>query len=186
MNGRAVLSGVIGDMTLVEETRRRTIALELAKERTLFLLNRLHQPYDSEILGDTPAEQSHRAAAQHRHGACPVLYSVLKIAAADPQAVVALFPSDHYISDNRKFMNHIRTAFETARVRRDMVILLGIEPESPERNTAGSNLRTQFRPQRVAPSPTFLGKALFRVGCQFLQLRGCLWNSFVMVASATR
>jgi mannose-1-phosphate guanylyltransferase len=121
---------VIGDMTLVEETQKR-VALELAKERTLFVVNRLHQPYYSEILGGTPA--SNLIEQPRNIGTAPaILYSALKIAAADPQAIVAIFPSDHYVSDNQKFMTHIRSAFETAHFRQDLVILLGVEPESPE------------------------------------------------------
>jgi mannose-1-phosphate guanylyltransferase len=121
---------VISDMSLVKETQKR-VALEVAKERTLFLLNWLHQPYYSEILGGTPA--SNLIEQPRNIGTAPaILYSVLKIAAADPQAIVAIFPSDHYVSDNRKFMTHIRSAFETAHFRQDLVILLGVEPESPE------------------------------------------------------
>jgi mannose-1-phosphate guanylyltransferase len=173
---------VIGDMTLVEETQKR-VALELAKERTLFVVNRLHQPYYSEILGGTPA--SNLIEQPRNIGTAPaILYSVLKIAAADPQAVVALFPSDHYVSDNTKFMAHIRSAFETAHFRQDLVILLGVEPENPETEygwiePAGSiQGHRQLRyVRRFWEKP---GSSLAAV----LQLRGCLWNSFVMVASA--
>ena len=121
---------VFGDMTLVEETQKR-VALELAKERTVFVVNRVHEPYYSAILGDTPA--SNLIEQPRNIGTAPaILYSVLKIATADPQAVVALFPSDHYISDDQNFMTHIRRALEIAHFRRDLVILLGVEPESPE------------------------------------------------------
>jgi mannose-1-phosphate guanylyltransferase len=121
---------VISDMSLVKETQKR-VALELAKERTLFLLNRLHEPYYSDILSDIGA--SNFIEQPRNIGTAPaILYSLLKIAAADPQAIVAFFPSDHYVSDNAKFMAHIRRAFEAAHVRPDLVILLGVEPESPE------------------------------------------------------
>jgi mannose-1-phosphate guanylyltransferase len=173
---------LICDRTLVEETRKR-VAFEVAKERTLFLLNRLHEPYYSEILSDTSARN---LIEQPRNiGTAPaILYSVLKIASVDPQAVVAFFPSDHYVSDDGRFMAHIRTAFEAAHRRRDLVILLGIEPESPE---------TEYG--WIEPAKSIQGhKQLHRVRrfwekpsselAAVLQLRGCLWNSFVMVASA--
>lgn len=173
---------VFGDTTLVEETQRR-VAIELAKERTLFLLNRLHQPYYSEILGGTPAGNF---IEQPRNiGTAPaILYSVLKIAAADPQAIVAFFPSDHYVSDNTKFMAHIRRAFEAAHVRSDLVILLGVEPESPEVEYGW-----------IEPAQAVQGHGQLQGVRRFwekpssglaavLQLRGCLWNSFVMIASA--
>ena len=173
---------VISDMSLVKETQKR-VALEVAKERTLFVVNRLHEPYYAGILGGTPADN---LIEQPRNiGTAPaILYSVLKIAAADPQAIVAIFPSDHYVSDNRKFMTHIRSAFETAHFRQDLVILLGVEPESPETEygwiePAGSiqGHRQLHRVRRFWEKP-WSGLAAV------LQLRGCLWNSFVMVASA--
>jgi mannose-1-phosphate guanylyltransferase len=173
---------VFGDMTLLEETQRR-VAIELAKERTLFVVNRHHEPYYAGILGDTPA--SNLIEQPRNIGTAPaILYSVLKIVAVDPQAIIALFPSDHYISDNTKFMAHIRSAFETAHVGQDLVILLGIEPESPETEygwiqpaQAIHGHRRLRRVRRFWEKPC-LGLAAI------LQLRGCLWNSFVMIASA--
>ena len=173
---------VISDMSLVKETQKR-VALELAKERTLFLLNRLHEPYYSDILSDIGA--SNFIEQPRNIGTAPaILYSLLKIAAADPQAIVAFFPSDHYVSDNAKFMAHIRRAFEAAHDRPDLVILLGVEPESPEVEygwiepaQAIQGHRQLHRVRRFweKPSPGLAA---------VLQLRGCLWNTFVMVASA--
>jgi mannose-1-phosphate guanylyltransferase len=173
---------VISDMSLVKETQKR-VALEVAKERTLFLLNRLHEPYYAGVLGGTPAGN---LIEQPRNiGTAPaILYSVLKIAAADPQAMIGFFPSDHFVSDNTKFMAHIRSAFETAHFSQDLVILLGVEPESPE---------TEYG--WIEPAGSIQGhRQLHRVRrfwekhcsglAAVLQLRGCLWNSFVMVASA--
>jgi mannose-1-phosphate guanylyltransferase len=173
---------VLGGATLLEETQRRT-ALELARERTLYVVNRSHQSYYAPLLGDEP---SANLVIQPRNaGTAPaILYSLLRIAAVDPTAIVALFPSDHYISDNRKFMAFIRIALENAQRQADLVILLGVEPESPEVEYGW-----------IEPTGTLRGHArVFGVRrfwekpnpmlAQVLQLRGCLWNSFVMVASA--
>ena len=173
---------LIGDMTLVEETQKR-VALEVVKTRTAFVVNRLHQPYYPQILRDTPA--SNLIEQPRNIGTAPaILYSALKIASVDPQAVVAFFPSDHYVSDDARFMAHIRQAFEAARLSRDLVILLGVEPESPE---------TEYG--WIEPAQSIQGHKQLRRVRRFwekpssdlaavLQLRGCLWNSFVMVASA--
>jgi mannose-1-phosphate guanylyltransferase len=173
---------VFGDMTLLEETQRR-VAIELAKERTLFVVNRHHEPYYAGILGDTPASN---LIEQPRNigTAAAILYSVLKIATADPQAIVALFPSDHYVSDDQNFMTHIRRALEIAHFRRDLVILLGVAPESPETEYGWiepAELIPGHRPvHRVRRFWEKPGSSLAAV----LQLRGHLWNSFVLVASA--
>lgn len=158
---------LISDMSLVKETQKR-IALELPKEQTLFLINRLHEPYYSDILSDIAA--SNLIEQPCNIGTAPaILYSVLKIAAADPRAFVAFFPSDHYVSDNTKFMAHIRRAFETVRERPNLVIF-----------TWG---RTRKTGSGVRLDRTCAGDSSSGLGA-VLQLRGCLWNSFVMVASA--
>jgi mannose-1-phosphate guanylyltransferase len=163
---------VISDMSLVKETQKR-VALELPKERTLFLVNRLHEPYYSDILSDIAAGN---LIEQPRNiGTAPaILYSVLKIAAVDPQAMIGFFPSDHYVSDNTKFMAHIRSAFETAHVRPDLVILLGIEPESPETEYGwiqpAESIHGHRRLRRVR---RFWEKPCSGLAA-ILQLRGCL------------
>jgi mannose-1-phosphate guanylyltransferase len=172
---------VLGKGTLLEETHRRA-ALELAPERTLYVVNRLHEPYYASILFDQPS--ANLVTQPSNRGTAPaILYSLLRIAAIDPNALVAFFPSDHYISDNEKFMAHIRSALAAARRRRDLVILLGLEPESPEVEYGW------IEPAAMMPGPGRLfGVRRFwekpnPILAQVLQLRGCLWNSFVMVAS---
>jgi mannose-1-phosphate guanylyltransferase len=172
---------LLGRRTLLEDTQERT-ALELDPERTLYVVNRMHESYYAPILGSEPAA---KLVIQPRNrGTAPaILYSLLRIVALDPNAVVALFPSDHYISDNHKFMNHIRVGLDIARKTPYRVILLGLEPESPEVDYGW------IEPAQMIPNHT----RVFRVRrfwekpnqwlAQVLQLRGCLWNSFVMVAS---
>ncbi|MBM4260285.1 MAG: hypothetical protein FJ143_08230 [Deltaproteobacteria bacterium] len=121
---------VMGRGTLLEETQRRA-ALEIEREQTLYVVNQQHEAYYSQIFS---GESMDNLVVQPRNrGTAPaILYSLLRIAAKDPKAVVAFFPSDHYISDNQKFMAHIRTGLNTVRRREDLVVLLGLEPESPE------------------------------------------------------
>jgi mannose-1-phosphate guanylyltransferase len=173
---------VLGRATLLEETRNR-VALELPRERILYVVNGIHELYYDRILSDTPA---HQLVVQPRNrGTAPaILYSLLRIAALDPKALVAFFPSDHYISDDEKFMQYIRTALDTARSRRDLVILLGFAPESPEVEYGWIEPATPIdKRSRVFGVRRFWEKPN-QFLAQVLQLRGCLWNSFVMVGSA--
>ena len=173
---------VLGGLTLLEETQRRA-AMELSIERTLYVVNRDHEPFYAPILASAP--MANLVVQPRNAGTAPaILYSLLRIAAVDPQAAVAFFPSDHYVSDNSKFMSHIRSAFDTARLRRNLVILLGVEPEGPEVEygwiepaPADSVNAKVFAVRRFWEKPN-------QLLAQVLQLRGCLWNSFVMVATA--
>lgn len=172
---------VLGNGSLLEETQRRA-ALQIAPERTLYLVNRIHEHYYTSILSAEPA--SNLIVQPGNRGTAPaILYSLLRIASVDPKALVAFLPSDHYVSDNEKFMAHTRLALDTARRRRDLLILLGLEPDSPETEYGW------IEPAEAIPgTPRAFGVARFwekpnHLLAQLLQVRGCLWNSFVMVAS---
>lgn len=172
---------MLGGATLLEETQRRA-ALELAGERTLYVVNQLHALYYEQMLSGEPRDNL--VIQPRNRGTAPaILYSLLRIAAVDPQAVVAFFPSDHYISDSTRFMAHIRTALDAASRSRDLIILLGVEPETPEVEYGWIEPTVTSKGH-----PSVFGVRRFwekphKVLAQALQLCGCLWNSFVMVAS---
>jgi mannose-1-phosphate guanylyltransferase len=87
---------VLGKRTLLEETRDRA-ALELDPERTLYVVNRnhepyyIHEPYYAPILSDEPS--ANLVIQPRNRGTSPaILYSLLRIAAFDPKARVVFFP----------------------------------------------------------------------------------------------
>jgi mannose-1-phosphate guanylyltransferase len=81
-------------------------------------------------------------------------------------------------------MAHIRRAFEAAHVRPDLLILIGVEPESPEVEYGWIEPAQAIQGHRQCTESGVSGKSPVPVSAAVLQLRGCLWNSFVMVASA--
>lgn len=173
---------VLGGATLLEETQRR-VHLRFAPERTLYVVNRCHEAYYAPILAPV-SSRSLIVQSRNRGTAPAILYGLLRIAAIDPDAVVAVFPSDHYLSDDHAFMTQVRSALETARFRPRTVILLGVEAEYPEVEYGWieparpmQKFRRIFNVRRFWEKPN-------KLQAQVLQLRGCLWNSFVMVASA--
>ena len=172
---------LLGSETLLDQTRAR-VALAVPPAQTLFVLTRAHETFYDPLLGDVPAE---RLVVQPSNaGTAPaILYSLLRLSKAAPTSSAALFPSDHYFSDDAAFMSHVETAFEATRGRDDMVILLGITPEAPEGDygwiepaspgLAGSaDALWWVRRFWEKPTPEF---------ARGLLERGCLWNSFVMV-----
>jgi mannose-1-phosphate guanylyltransferase len=99
---------VLGGATLLEETQRRA-ALAFADERTLYVVNQLHEPYYAPILGEAEIHDNlvtNRAIAAPR----PPFSTASCASRRAIQAAVAFFPSDHFISDNSKFMAHVRAA----------------------------------------------------------------------------
>lgn len=172
---------VVGGKTLLEQTRRRC-ALSIPPHRTLVAVTRAHERFYASLLADIPA-RCMVVQPENRGTASAILYAMLRLATMAPTHPVAVFPSDHYVSDDEAFMAHVDAAFNTALTRPDLVILLGITPEGPEVEYGwiepAAPITGQPRaPCRVRrfwekPSPA-LARALWS--------RGCLWNSFVMVA----
>ena len=172
---------VLGKKTLLEETRARA-ALELARQRTLYVVNRTMNRTMPRFW-----ETSRRAIWWCNPAIAAPRRQFFTACCESPPwiltRVVAFLPSDHYVSDNEKFMAHIRAALETARRRTDLVILLGLDPESPEVEYGWIEPAEPIRGQsRIYAVRRFWEKPN-QLLAQVLQLRGCLWNSFVMVAS---
>jgi mannose-1-phosphate guanylyltransferase len=171
---------ILGQETLLDETRRRC-ALTIAPDRTLVVVTRAHERFYAPLLADVPP-QCVVVQPESRGTAPAILYGLLRIGAAGPVDAVGVFPSDHYVSDDKAFMIHVNSAFTAVAARPDLVILLGIAPENPEVEYGW------IEPDEPIPGP---GR-LYRVRrfwekpsparARMLLARGCLWNSFVMVA----
>jgi mannose-1-phosphate guanylyltransferase len=172
---------VIGGSTLLDQTRRR-VALSIEPSRTSIVVTEKHrqfyQPLANEISPSLLFEQP-----VNKGTAPAILYALLRVAAKSPNAIVALFPSDHFFADDEEFMSHIDVAIDAVKVQPDNVLLLGITATAPE---------TEYG--WIEPQPSILASAarsITRVRkfwekpslnlATSLMDRSCLWNSFVMV-----
>jgi mannose-1-phosphate guanylyltransferase len=172
---------ILDGETLLDRTRKRASA-DIPAENTFFSLTRKHERFYAPLLRDVREDQ--KVIQPEGRGTAPaILYSLVRIAKIDPNAVVAFFPSDHYFSDDAAFMDHVTVAFDMAASNTDSIVLLGIEAEKPEtsygwiepsRSFFGDLTRAVSRVQRFWEKPTIgVANHLFEAGC--------LWNSFVMV-----
>jgi len=172
---------IIGGETLLQQTTRRVGGL-VRPERTVVVVTRSQARYLDSPLFDTPV----LAQPQDRGTAPAILYSLLSISSHDPNAHVALFPSDHYFADDAVFMGHVAQAFGAVKQRPDLVILLGIVPHSPEVDYGW--IQPGARVRGVAHEALFEVQQFWekppRVAAEQLLAMGCLWNSFVVVSSA--
>jgi mannose-1-phosphate guanylyltransferase len=167
---------------LLDRTRRR-VALTVEPERTLLVLTRHHEPFYGPLLADVPPARL--VVQPANRGTTPAILSgLLRIGEAAPLGAVALFPSDHYVSSDARFMAHVERALAAVQVRPDLVILLGIEPDGPEVQYGwiepGDRIVAWSGPP-VYRVRRFWEKPAFAMAETLLE-RGCLWNSFVMVA----
>ncbi|MGO9266862.1 MAG: sugar phosphate nucleotidyltransferase [Candidatus Binataceae bacterium] len=171
---------LVGRTSLLQQTMER-VSLIVDRDRVLTALTRAHEPYYAPLIADVPARQLVIQPA-NLDTAPAVLYSLLRLSIRSPLASVALIPSDHYVSDNRLFMRHVELAYRAVNSQSDLVVLLGIPPDAAETGYGW-----------IEPgSPALAGMSLYPVNgfwekpclglARELFDRGCLWNSFVVVA----
>ncbi len=172
---------VVGDETLLKQTRRR-VARVVEPQRTLLVLSRVHERFYADQVADVPAPCL-LAQPRNKGTSAAILYSLMRIREIDPRGLVAFFPSDHYFSNEDALASQIDLAFSVAAHHSNLVILLGIVPETPEVAYGwiepGPRLEDPRAPS-VSSVRRFWEKPT-RSRASELMSRGCLWNSFIMV-----
>jgi mannose-1-phosphate guanylyltransferase len=172
---------VMGAETLLDQTRRR-VALAVSPERTAVVVTHAHERFYAPLQAERPAPS---LVVQARNvGTAPaILYGLLRAATHGTCAPVAVFPSDHHVSDDAAFMAHVDAAFDAVAAEADLVVLLGIAADAAETEYGwiepGEPLLTGL-PEPLFRVRRFWEKPSLTVA-RALLAKECLWNSFVMV-----
>lgn len=169
---------IMGSKTLLEETLDRVSVL-IDRQRTFTVLTQTHERFYTPFVDGL----SNAVVQPRNRGTAPaILYALLRMAEIAPaSAAVALFPSDHYVSDSRAFMRHIEAAFRVVENRPEFTVLLGIAPGGPEQSYGwiepGERVWNEFPVYTVR---RFFEKPEAELAAE-LWKAGALWNSFVLV-----
>jgi len=169
-----------GGVTLLEQARRRAVR-SVPPDQLLFSLNRAHEEFYLSSLKDCPSQ---RVVQPSNRGTAPaILSSLLVIAQQDPDAFVAIFPSDHYYSDEYVLTDAVEKAFDLAQLEPDSLVLVGARPLGPEEEygwiETGAPVDGKLDSFRVAG---FIEKPPEEMA-RFLLEQGALWNTFVLVGT---
>jgi mannose-1-phosphate guanylyltransferase len=149
---------ILGSETLLEQTRRR-VGLAVPPDQTLIVVTAAHEPFYARLLANLPPGSL--IAQPSNQGTAPaILYSLLRLAAIEPGASAAFFPSDHYFSDDERFMAHVTSALQRADAQPELVTLLGIAPETPEVDYGWIESHPIPRCTFVSSSASVLGEAI--------------------------
>ena len=112
-----------------------------------------------------------------------ILLPLIHLVARHPDSVAAIFPSDHFIMEEARFMNHVELACLAVERDPNQLVLLGMEPHAPEpeygyilpgrRATDDAGGLKRVARFFEKPNLTEAGRLI---------VNGALWNTFVMVA----
>ena len=171
--------------TLLERTQRR-VSLLIPPAQTITVLNCEHEQFYSPLLGGTPSRNL-VIQPKNRGTAPAILFALRHLIEDGHTGPVAIFPSDHQVSDDSKFMLQVATALCGVELSPDLIVLAGITPDEPASDYGwiepGASVDaahavlgqiSRVRGFWEKPSPA-IARDLYH--------RGCLWNSFVLVAN---
>jgi mannose-1-phosphate guanylyltransferase len=124
----------------------------------------------------------------NRETAPGLLLPLFWIARRAPRAMVAVFPADHFIWEEARFLEVVQSAVDAGRRYRDRVVLVGMDAHAPETSYGwiapgrpiadGSGHHVLFNVDAFWEKPS-LERA------RQLQAAGCFWNSLVMAGRLT-
>ena len=175
-------SAIIGKRTMLRHTLDRVERIIPPKQLQI-VVARKHRKYLPEVLKERE-KKAVLFTPENRESAASIYLALSHIYVRDPEAIITIFPSDHFIGEEERFLQYVELAISFSEEHPDYVVLLGIKP-------------TEAIPDYgwIEPSKKFLhhkGNRFYRVvsfsekpnleSAQQYFNKGWLWNSLVLAA----
>jgi mannose-1-phosphate guanylyltransferase len=178
-------AALTGGRSLLRQTLER-VRLRVPSGRTVVVTMAAQEAYLAvELRHESPGPHVLRQPGD-RGTAAAVLLAAHWIRARDPEARLVVLPSDHFVSDDTVFMEHVVEVLNVLEAQPERIILLGAEPSEPETDYGwiepgatlpGPGCHPVYRVLRFQEKPTqAVADELFR--------SGALWNTSVFAARA--
>jgi len=154
-------------------------------ERLFTIVSKQHFRYAHDQLADRPSGTVIVQPFKRDTGP-GILYPLLHVYQRNPEAIVCLFPSDHFILNEQRFMEHIEFSSEFVARNPQSIMLLGVNPRQPEgeygwivtgEQIAENNSKPVYKVSRFEEKPDVF--TAYR-----LHHKGGLWNTMVIVSTA--
>lgn len=168
-----------GGRTMLEHTYNRALDV-VAPERVVTVINADHRRYLEEPRAISAPGRVVEQPRRCDTGA-GVYLPLTHVMARDPEALVAIMPSDHFIHPRERFAELLDEAYGLASYLPGQIVLLSARPEGPEADygwiSPGLPLagRRAFLVEKFKEKPAAAEAAA-------LHRRGGLWNTMIMVA----
>lgn len=172
---------IVGTRSMLRHTWDRARGIVPA-DRILTVITAGQEPFlQDEALGTVPVRILVQPA--NKETAPGLLLPLLWIAERDPWATIVVFPSDHFIWEEERFLGHVRDAARASRNFADRLVVLGVEADGPEQSYGwiapgprcdAEEATELYRVRRFWEKPDRATAARLFAG-------GFLWNTFVLV-----
>ncbi len=174
---------LLGSRTLLGQTLDR-VARRIPPYRTVVSTVQAHAPY---VTAELRRSGARLALQPEGRGTAPgILFSAHWISWRAPHAIVAVFPSDHFVSEESAFMAHVASVGAWVARHPDRLVVLGARANDPEVEYGWIEPGALVDVAPCGPVwqiRRFWEKPAGTVSQLCLQA-GCLWNTLVLVARA--
>jgi len=167
--------------TLIQKTFGRLNKF-IPTENILILTNERYNDLVLEQLPMVKQEQVVLEPAMRNTAPC-ILYAALKIQKMNPDAVMIVAPSDHWIEDEEAFANDVKACFEKCE-KEQVLCTLGIQPTYP--NTGFGYIEFEKEDEnQLKKVAQFREKPDLATAEEFLAAGNFLWNAGIFMWSVT-
>jgi mannose-1-phosphate guanylyltransferase len=178
---------LLKNQSLLEATLSRACHFA-PNHRTTVIVNQNHLEVANDQLRMLPVSNIF-VQPSNRDTGPGMIYSLLHIARMYPDAVIASFPSDHYVDNDHMLISHVRRAATVVSRTPDKIVLLGIAPDRPETEYGyilpGRPVRLSGHNLGLSCVAGFKEKPRL-LDAEKLIAEGSLWNMFLMVFQLSR
>ena len=167
--------------TLLQKTFQRLN--KLIPTENIFILT--NEKYNDLVLQQLPEVKQRQVVLEPamRNTAPCILYASLKIQKLNPDAVMIVAPSDHWIEDETAFTQNVQQAFQFCE-QNDALMTLGIKPTFP--NTGYGYIEYgNDSEENISEVIQFREKPDYNTAKQFLAQGNFLWNAGIFMWSAS-
>ena len=166
--------------TLIQKTFNRLSRL-IPKENIFILTNAMYEDLVFEQLPEVTKRQVLLEPCMRNTAPC-ILYASLKIQKENPDAIMIVAPSDHWIEDEEKFTENVQQAFDFCESH-DVLMTLGIQPTFP--NTGYGYIEYDTTSENaVKPVSQFREKPDYDTAKSFIKQGNFVWNAGIFMWSA--
>lgn len=167
--------------TLLQKTFNRLANL-IPEENIFILTNELYNDLVFEQLPQVTKRQVVLEPAMRNTAPC-ILYAALKIEKENPDALMIVAPSDHWIEDETAFSNNVQEAFNFCE-KNDALVTLGIQPSFP--NTGYGYIEfDKSNSLSIKSVNQFREKPDYETAKEFLTQGNFLWNAGIFMWSVS-
>ena len=165
--------------TLIQKTFHRLAKL-IPQENIFILTNERYNDLVLEQLPEVTQRQVVLEPAMRNTAPC-ILYASLKIQKENPDAVMIVAPSDHWIEDEATFAKNVEQAFEFCS-KNDALMTLGIQPTFP--NTGYGYIEfDKTSAEAIKSVNQFREKPDYETAKEFIAQGNFLWNAGIFMWS---